>query len=233
MHVGGLLIFTLPDAAPGDYLNNIATRLREQRDFQAPWNLKVGQGLRHKLVPRWMEDPGLDLEYHFRHTALPKPGGERELGNLLSVLHSRALDPRRPLWELHLIEGLAPNRFALYLKIHHSMIDGTTVMRLLMEMLSDSPEVTDVKAIWTIGATAAPKEKTGNLPSVGGVVRATTGLVDAFTRPPARQLARRALLVAAISAQRTDARTTSFGYRTGSARRRQGRRQGVGRHRDA
>ena len=183
MHVGGLLTFTLPDAAPEDYLYNVAARLREQRGFQAPWNLKVGQGLRDKLVPRWVEDSDLDLEHHFRHTALPKPGGERELGNLLSDLHSRALDPRRPLWELHLIEGLAPNRFALYLKIHHSIIDGISVMRLLMEMLSDSPDVADAKAIWTIGATAAPNEKKDTLPSVGGLVRATTGLVDAFTRP--------------------------------------------------
>jgi diacylglycerol O-acyltransferase / wax synthase len=186
MHVGGLLTFALPDGAPADYLNDVAARLREQRGFQAPWNLKVGQSLRDKLVPRWVEDPGLDLEYHFRHTALPKPGGERELGNLLSVLHSRALDPRRPLWELHLIEGLASNRFALYLKIHHSLIDGTTVMRLLMEMLSDSADVADVTAIWTIGATASPKERNEKRvarPSVRGLVRATTGLVDAFTRP--------------------------------------------------
>ena len=78
MHVGGLLTFTLPDAAPEDYLYNVAARLREQRGFQAPWNLKVGQGLRDKLVPRWVEDSDLDLEHHFRHTALPKPGGERE-----------------------------------------------------------------------------------------------------------------------------------------------------------
>jgi len=183
MHVGGLLVFALPDAVPADYLSKVAARLREQRDFQEPWRLEVGQGLRHKLIPRWVEKSELDLEYHFRHTALPRPGGERELGNLLSVLHSRTLDLRRPLWELHLIEGLAPNRFALYLKIHHSLIDGTTIMRLLMEMLSDSADITTAKAIWTIGATAAPNEKKVALPSVGGLVRATTGLVEAFTRP--------------------------------------------------
>ena len=166
--------------------------------FQPPWNLKVGQGLRDKLVPRWVEDFDLDLEHHFRHTALPKPGGERQLGKLLEDLHSRALDPRRPLWELHLIEGLAPNRFALYLKIHHSVIDGTSVMRLLMEMLSGSPNVADVKAIWTIGATRAPKDKKGTLPSVGGLVRATTGLVGAFSRP-----LRDSALVAPYSAPRS------------------------------
>src|SRR5262245_16289611 len=99
MHVGGLLTFALPSGAPADYLYGVAARLREQRDFQAPWNLKVGQSLRDRLIPRWVEDSDVDLEHHFRHTALPKPGGERELGNLLSELHSRALDLRRPLWE--------------------------------------------------------------------------------------------------------------------------------------
>jgi WS/DGAT/MGAT family acyltransferase len=157
--------------------------LREQRGFKSPWNLKVSRGLRGKLAPRWVEDDDLDLDHHFRHTALPKPGGERELGIAVSELHSLPLDLTRPLWELHLIEGLADNRFALYLKIHHSLIDGISVMRLLMDGLSDSSDVADVKAIWTIGATEPSKTQDSRLPSVGGLYRATTGLMGAFARP--------------------------------------------------
>jgi WS/DGAT/MGAT family acyltransferase len=183
MHVAGLLTFTLPDGAPEDFLQRLSARFREQRNFEAPWNLKVSGGLTGKLVPRWVEDCDLDLDHHFRHTALPKPGGERELGVLVSELHSLPLDLSRPLWELHLIEGLAGNRFALYLKIHHSLIDGITVMRLLMGMLSDGSDVADIRAIWTIGATEQPKAEKEGLPSVGGLVRATTGLVSAFARP--------------------------------------------------
>ena len=184
MHVGGLLTFTLPEHAPAGFLHTIATRLRGARRFEAPWNLKVGGSLRDKLAPRWVEEKNVDLDHHFRHVALPAPGGERELGNLVSQLHSHPLDLRRPLWELHLIEGLAPNRFALYLKIHHSLIDGTTVMRLLMDMLADNPDDRTITPIWTVAATApAPGGHRISLPSVGGVVRATAGLLDAFTRP--------------------------------------------------
>ncbi|HEY5854311.1 MAG TPA: wax ester/triacylglycerol synthase family O-acyltransferase [Aldersonia sp.] len=184
MHVGGLLTFALPDDAPADFLQRIATRLRAERRFEAPWNLQVSRSLRDKLMPRWVEEKDVDLDHHFRHVALPAPGGELELGNLVSELHSRPLDLRRPLWELHLIEGLAPNRFAVYLKIHHSLIDGVSVMRLLMDMLSDNPDDTAITPIWTVPATApAPAGRRNALPSVSGVVRATTGLVDAFTRP--------------------------------------------------
>src|SRR3546814_5913225 len=76
------------------------------------------------LVPAWEEDRQIDLEYHFRHSALPLPGGERELGVLISRLHSNAMDFNRPLWECHLIEGLEDRRFALYMKMHHSLVDG-------------------------------------------------------------------------------------------------------------
>jgi WS/DGAT/MGAT family acyltransferase len=186
MHVAALLTFALPDGAPEDYLQHLAARFREQRGFQAPWNLKVNRGLRGKLVPSWVEDSDIDLDHHFRHTALPKPGGERELGILVSELHSLPLDLTKPLWELHLIEGLAGNRFALYLKIHHSLIDGISVMRLMMDSLSHTPDVADAIAFWTVGAiepSKPTKQKKPELPSVGGLYRATTGMLGGFTRP--------------------------------------------------
>lgn len=193
MHVAGLLTFTLPDDAPEDFLQDLAARLRRQRKFAAPWNLKVSSGVRGKLVPSWVEDRDLDLDHHFRHRALPRPGGERELGVLVSELHSTQLDLSRPLWEVHLIEGLAPNRFAVYVKIHHSLIDGTSLMRLIVGMLSDTADVAEPEAIWTIGA-AAPESATeegggllGKVPNpakvVPSVLRGTTGLVGAFAKP--------------------------------------------------
>jgi WS/DGAT/MGAT family acyltransferase len=185
MHVAGLLTFALPEAAPDDYMQRLARRLREQRRFEAPWNLRVARGLRGKLVPHWVEVDEVDLDHHFRHVSLPKPGGERELAVLVSELHSLPLDLTRPLWELHLVEGLENDRFALYLKIHHSIIDGISVMRLLMDMLSDS-DASDVTAIWTVGATepdSSGGKKRVSVPTVGGLFRATTGLAEAFTRP--------------------------------------------------
>jgi hypothetical protein len=54
----------------------------------------------------WEPDPALDLDYHIRHSALPQPGRYRELFNLVSRLHATLLDRNRPMWEMHLIEGL-------------------------------------------------------------------------------------------------------------------------------
>ncbi|MFO7197119.1 wax ester/triacylglycerol synthase family O-acyltransferase, partial [Enterococcus faecium] len=72
----------------------------------------------------WQMLDEIDTEHHIRHSALPAPGGERELGVLTSRLHGQALDLRRPPWECQIIEGLEHNRFAIYLKVHHALIDG-------------------------------------------------------------------------------------------------------------
>jgi len=85
----------------------------------------------------WETDNHLDLDYHVRHSALPAPGGERELGILVSRLHSmRSIRPA--LWEVHIIEGLEGGRLALYAKMHHSLIDGVGGMRLLQRAMATS-----------------------------------------------------------------------------------------------
>ena len=81
------------------------------------------------MLPVWTFEEDIDMDYHIRHSALPRPGGERELGVLVSRLHSRQLDFTRPLWESTLIEGLENNRIALYTKMHHSLVDGIKIGR--------------------------------------------------------------------------------------------------------
>ena len=83
----------------------------------------------------WTEDEHFDLEYHFRHSALPKPGRIRELLELCGRLHSTRLALERPLWEVHLIEGLRDGRVAMYTKMHHALVDGVSSMRLLQRVL--------------------------------------------------------------------------------------------------
>jgi WS/DGAT/MGAT family acyltransferase len=89
----------------------------------------------------WEEDPELDIEYHVRHSALPDPGRIRELLALSSRLHGTMLDRSRPMWETHMIEGLADGRFATYTKIHHSLMDGVSAMKMLERGLSPDPDV--------------------------------------------------------------------------------------------
>jgi len=153
MHVGGLFEFTLPaDASPG-YLKEQFERMRDARTIPPPWNLKLVEGpVIGARLPLMREDRDIDLDYHVRHSALPHPGGQRELGILVSRLHSNQLELHRPLWEVHLIEGLQGDRFAIYLKMHHSLIDGVSGMRLILRALSADPDERGMDAFWTVGA---------------------------------------------------------------------------------
>jgi len=95
--------------------------------------------------PYWINDDRFDLDFHVRHLALPKPGDWRQFCILTSRLHSRPLDMSRPLWELYVIEGLdnvegmPPNSFALYFKVHHCAMDEFTAQELLQSMHAHAP----------------------------------------------------------------------------------------------
>lgn len=154
MHVGGLMIFELPADAPPDFFQQLVNDFREHREFHPPWNRRLKSTRLKALAPVWIEDRDLDLDYHLRLSALPWPGGERELGVLIARLHSHPLDFRRPPWECHIIQGLEDHRFALYVKMHHSLIDGVSAMRELVRVLSRDPDDGERPPFW-----AVPREK--------------------------------------------------------------------------
>ncbi len=141
MHVGGLFPFTPPADAPPGLLRQLSDELKASPEVTAPWNLKLRtpEFLKNPLQG-WVEDREFDIDYHVRRSALPTPGDERELGILVSRLHGIPMDFHRPPWEVHFIEGLSGGRFALYFKIHHSLIDGYTSMRMLAASLSSDPD---------------------------------------------------------------------------------------------
>lgn len=144
MHVAGLLPFTPAPHTKPDHLRHLMDELRQGVVVQRPWNQRLAHpdGLRSPLQS-WVDEPNVDIEYHVRRTALPSPGDERELGVLVSRLHGYPIDFHRPPWEAHLIEGLEGGRFALYVKIHHSLVDGFSAMRLLAGALSPDPDERD------------------------------------------------------------------------------------------
>ncbi len=159
-HVAGLQVFQLPKNAPKDFIKSVVQTLRGPEKLARPWNLKLAPVPLSRLAPAMVETDDIDMDYHVRHTCLPAPGGERELGELVSHLHSVTLDRSRPLWTCHVIEGLGPsidpetgqavsgNRFALYTKIHHTIIDGVKGMHLLTRCLGDAPGANNWTAPW-------------------------------------------------------------------------------------
>jgi diacylglycerol O-acyltransferase / wax synthase len=87
--------------------------------------------------PIWIDDPHFNLEYHVRHTSLPRPGGEEQLKALSGRIYSQALDRARPLWELWIVEGLGGGeRFGFISKVHHAMVDGISAVDLLEALLT-------------------------------------------------------------------------------------------------
>ena len=140
MHVAGMMPFTPARDAPPDQMRSLMDELRGARVY-APWNLKLRTpDVLWNPLQHWVEESNVDLEYHVRRSALPSPGDERELGILVSRLHGHHVDFHRPPWEMHLIEGLERGRFAWYVKIHHSLVDGFTAMQALINGLTHDPD---------------------------------------------------------------------------------------------
>jgi diacylglycerol O-acyltransferase len=138
MHVGGVNLFTFPARVNRErFMARLGNAYRSAREFRKPFGEYVTTGRLGPLGPLyWEQDEDLDMEYHVRHSALPSPGRYRELFALVSRLHSTLLDRSRPLWEVHLIEGLQNNQFAVYSKLHHATIDGVAGLRLTEAMCS-------------------------------------------------------------------------------------------------
>jgi diacylglycerol O-acyltransferase / wax synthase len=197
-HVGGLLTFALPEDAPHDYMRQMMLMFRNHSEFQAPWNRKLNSTFNKNPIPAWVEDRNIDLEYHVRHSALPWPGGERELGELVGRLQGTPLDLSRPPWECTLIEGLEGGRFAMFVKIHHSLIDGVSGMKLLERaMPTDAAKSLKAPPFWASfpekrDPSKPPKPKRRNptladamamsMASLGDQARNVPQLVMAFTK---------------------------------------------------
>lgn len=90
------------------------------------------------LGPRWVDDPTFNLHSHLQRAALPDPGGQRELQEMVSTLMSTPLDFSKPLWQFLYIENYRGGS-ALVARLHHCIADGIALVRLLLSMTDDSP----------------------------------------------------------------------------------------------
>jgi diacylglycerol O-acyltransferase len=202
MHVGGLQLFSPPTDAGPDYMADLYQSWVDTLDIRRPFNQKLA--IRFG-VPHWAIDPELDLEYHLRHSALPRPGRFRELFALVSRLHGSLLSRSRALWEFHLIEGLADGRWAMYTKMHHAVIDGVGSMRLLERSLSRDPDDRSLVPPWAarsparadrqeprstkMAVAALTEQLRVQIGSVPGVARALRKLVQTALDPASNRMA--------------------------------------------
>jgi WS/DGAT/MGAT family acyltransferase len=142
MHVGGLAVFSLPRSG-FDY--DTLARLIEKRIALVPrYRQKIKAIPGHLASPVWVDDAEFDLSYHLRRSALPRPGSDEQLRELVARVQSRSLDRNRPLWEMYLVEGLSDKRFAIITKTHHAMVDGISAIDIGQVILDVTPVPRDI-----------------------------------------------------------------------------------------
>jgi diacylglycerol O-acyltransferase len=138
MHVGAVSIFRRPKVG-FDY--DRLVELIDQRIALVPrYRQKVRHVPGNLARPVWIDDPDFDVAYHVRRSALPKPGSDAQLTELVARLMSRPLDHTRPLWEMYLVEGLAQGRTAVLTKTHQAMVDGISAIDIGQVILDVSAE---------------------------------------------------------------------------------------------
>ncbi|SJM68455.1 WS/DGAT/MGAT family O-acyltransferase [Psychrobacter piechaudii] len=176
MHVGGLFLFDIPTSAKPDFVTDL---VRQIRNGETPPTFPFNQVL-HNLT-FWKTTEHFDLHYHFHHTVLSKPHSFQALLSYVSDVHANMLDKNYPLWECHIIEGIdnvptisetEPKRFALYFKIHHSLVDGVAAMRIVEKSLSNSSTEVMTLPPW---ALLSRDEK--NLKNIAPSKRTFSGIV--------------------------------------------------------
>ncbi|GAA3238507.1 wax ester/triacylglycerol synthase family O-acyltransferase [Actinocorallia longicatena] len=144
-HIGGLGIVDTTLCEGGRLTRQDVVDLISERAHLA-------RPLRRKLAavplgldrPYWVDDEDFDPSRHVHEAALPAPGDDLQLGAEIARIHERPLDRRRPLWEVHLVQGLAGGRAAIYIKVHHACVDGVLAAELLMALLDLQPEAVSV-----------------------------------------------------------------------------------------
>jgi diacylglycerol O-acyltransferase len=179
MHIGGLLTFQGPPPDFEAFLDHIRSRLHlvpRYRQKLATPPLETGH-------PLWVDDPCFNLEYHVRHAALPAPGSEEQLLQMVARIFSQPLDRDKPLWENWLVEGLEGERFALISKTHHSLVDGVSGVDLATVLFDAEPNPAPAEASTQLEAWQPQTEpSTAELVVAGlrGMAGAAAGLASRF-----------------------------------------------------
>ena len=183
MHVGALVMFEGPPPTREDFVEHLESRLhlvpRYRQKLAFP-RFEMGR-------PFWIDDPQFNLDYHVRHTALPSPGSEDQLRQLVGRIFSQRLDRSKPLWELWMVQGLERGRFALISKTHHALVDGVSGVDISTVLFDLSPVPQEVSE--DDGWTPAPEPSQAELVAEGvkDVLKTPTDLagraIGALQRP--------------------------------------------------
>ena len=143
LHVSAVMVFAPPRPVADEYempFDRVRRVVEERLHLVPPLRRRVVRvpfGLHH---PVWVEDPDFDLDFHLRRVSVPAPGGPNELSAFVGEVMARPLDLERPLWEMHIVEGLDAGHFAIVAKLHHATIDGVSGAEILAAFFDLGPQ---------------------------------------------------------------------------------------------
>jgi diacylglycerol O-acyltransferase / wax synthase len=141
MHVAGVAVFEaneLGDGNGGIDFQRVRAHIEAKLQYIPRYRQRLDY-IPYDRSPVWVDDADFNLDYHVRHTSLPRPGSDDQLKALAGRIVSQQLDRSKPLWELWVVEGLTEGRFAIIAKIHHCMIDGLSGVDLTTILLNVIP----------------------------------------------------------------------------------------------
>ncbi len=159
MHIGGVAICEPSPLGTGrDLYEGLIRAIEPRLDMMPRYRQKLAFVPLKLDLPVWVDDEQFDIRKHVLRSHLPSPGGDEELAAFIGRLFSQLLDRRRPLWELHIVEGLPEGRWALIAKTHHAMVDGKSNLELVSILMDTEPNVTRAagKSTWTGEAGPSP-----------------------------------------------------------------------------
>ncbi|RLA60763.1 MAG: hypothetical protein DRR04_04765 [Gammaproteobacteria bacterium] len=182
-HVGAVQVFQLPPNAPDTYLRELVAEFKSA-PVVAPFNNRPH--FPRFGIPEWRADEDIEINYHVRHSALPRPGNNQQLMDVVQRLHAGLLNRNRPGWMCQVIEGLQDNRFAIYTKIHHAYIDGMSGVKRMYGSLSTSRTEANIVPPWSFdpdgpsAARRAQNKKKSGAKQDGKLATQVKGMAGAY-----------------------------------------------------
>jgi diacylglycerol O-acyltransferase / wax synthase len=215
MAIGGVVLL---ERGPGVTYDALCTRIAERIHLLPRYRQRLEQPPLGLANPVWVDDEHFDVHWHVRLSRLPDPGGDAELAAFVGREFSRLMDRSRPLWELHIVEGLVGDRVAVIPKMHHALADGAGAVGIGLVLLDPGPEPLPVEAPteeWTprpylmhrhlARIATSPLNKAQRL-----VLETTTRLLESSPRSAAADLRRSSELIVALARSRPPAPRLPF-----------------------
>jgi diacylglycerol O-acyltransferase / wax synthase len=178
LHVSAVLLLDTSTMPGGYSFERLRAFVHERMPAVPAVHMKLAMVPFNLSRPFWVEDPDLDIDRHLHHVALPAPGDDETLTDVISDIVSRPLERDHPLWEMWIVEGLADGRVAVVVKMHHATIDGVTGANLMAGLFDLKPTATP-----QVGTPVAQRSESAAVEAVSQIELLGRGLLTRMVQP--------------------------------------------------